>query len=439
MTPAITGLMLALATPAVGQDAPRPAYPPVLSLRERAATIDRILKERLDTIIPAIMRERGVDMWALVARENFEEPVLASMLDGESMAARRRTILVFFDPGGGKPVERMTVSRYGLGSLFASAWKPVAQPDQWKRLAEIVAERNPKRVAINVSPRSAYTDGMTVSAYEEMMAALPPALRGRVVRDEVLGIRWLETRSAAEVALYPGIVALAHAIIAEGLSDAVVKPGVTTTDDVVWWYREKIASLGLETWFQPSVGVSRKGAQGVLDGTVIQKGDLIWTDFGITYLRLATDTQQNAYVLRDGESDAPQGLRDGLAASNRVQDALTASFKVGDSGNAVLARARAAAIAQGLRPSIYSHPIGHHGHGAGPAIGFWDNQNPDSRGEGLVHSNTAWSIELSAAHAVPEWGGQTVAFKTEEDAYFDGTTVRYLDGRQTRLFLIGAR
>jgi Xaa-Pro aminopeptidase len=360
------------------------------------------------------------------------------MLDARSMAARRRTIVVFFDPGGGKPVERLTVSRYGLGGLFASAWVPEKQPDQWKRLAELIAERNPKRIAINVSPRSAYADGMTVSAYEEMMAALPAPLKTRVVRDEAIGIRWLETRTPSEVALYPGIVHIAHAILAEGLSDKAVTPGKTTTDDLVWWYRERIAALGLETWFHPSVAVSRRGVERTLDGdTVIQKGDLIWTDFGIRYLRLTTDTQQNAYVLRDGETEAPKGLRDGLAAANRVQDALTTSFRVGDSGNAVLARARAAAIAAGLEPSIYSHPLGTHGHGAGPAIGFWDNQAPDPRGADLVYPNTAWSIELSATHAVPEWGGQKVAFKTEEDAYFDGQSVRYLDGRQTELFLIG--
>ena len=431
------GLAAMLATPALGQGAPRPAMPPILPLRERAEVVDRILKERLDTIAPAIMRERGVDMWVLVSRENYEEPVLASMLDARSMAARRRTILVFFDPGGGKPVERLTVSRYGLGGLFASAWVPEKQPDQWQRLAELIAERNPKRIAINVSPRSAYADGMTVSAYEEMMAALPAPLRTRVVRDEAIGIRWLETRTPSEVALYPGIVRIAHAILAEGLSNVAVTPGKTTTDDLVWWYRERIAALGLETWFHPSVAVSRRGVDRTLDGeTVIEKGDLIWTDFGIRYLRLTTDTQQNAYVLRDGETEAPKGLRDGLAASNRVQDALTASFRVGDSGNAVLARARAAAIAQGLTPSIYSHPLGTHGHGAGPAIGFWDNQAPDPRGADPVHPNTAWSIELSATHPVPEWGGQKIGFKTEEDAFFDGRAVRYLDGRQTELFLI---
>lgn len=435
---AIAALALLLPVLASGQGADRAAYPPILPLRDRAALTDDWLKQRLDTVIPAIMRERGVDMWILVARENFEEPVVATMLDARSMAARRRTILVFFDPGGGKPVERLSVSRYPLANLFPADWQPEKQPDQWARLAEIVAARSPRRIAINSSRLTAYADGMTLSAYEEFMAALPAATRARVVRDGVLAVRWLETRIPAERERYGEVVQLAHAIIGEGLSNAVVTPGRTTTDDVVWWYRDRIAALKLDTWFHPSVSVSRRGVPTPLDGdTVIQPGDMIWTDFGITYLRLATDTQQNAYVLRPGERDAPKGLRDGLAASNRVQDALTAAFRTGDTGNAILARARATAIARGLEPSIYSHPIGYHGHGAGSAIGFWDNQRPDPRGDHALRPHTAWSIELSATVAVPEWNDQRVAFKTEEDAYWVGKSVRYLNGRQTRFYLIG--
>ncbi len=427
------------ALPAAAKDgAERGSYPQILPLRERAALLDNWLQERLDTIMPMIMREQGVDMWVLVARENFEEPVIASMLDAESFSARRRTILVFFDPGVGKPVERLTVSRYGLGNMFKAAWTPEVQPDQWHRLAEIIAERNPRKIAINSSRLTAYADGMTLSAHEEMMAALPESLKPRVVRDEVLAVRWLETRTPSEMERYPEIVALAHAIISEGFSDKVITPGVTTTDDVVWWLRERIAELGVDTWFQPSVAISRRGTDETLDGdTVIQRGDMLWTDFGITYLRLNTDTQQNAYVLRDGETQAPKGLRDGLAASNRVQDALTSSFKAGDSGNTILVRARDKAIAKGLEPSIYSHPIGYHGHGAGTAIGFWDDQAPGPRGEYIVHPNTAWSIELSATEPVPEWDNQKISFKTEEDAFFDGNAVQYIDGRQTEFYLIG--
>ncbi|MFN5244636.1 MAG: M24 family metallopeptidase [Novosphingobium sp.] len=418
-------------------ESPAPTLPPILSAKDRAATENRILAERLDTIIPAIMREQGIDLWLLVAREYFEEPVVASMLDAENMHARRRTILIFHDPGPGKPVERLTVSRYGLGGLFAPAWDPAKQPDQWQAVAELIAARNPAKIAINVSDLHQFADGMTVSQHDKFMAALPAPLRQRIVSGEGLAIRWLETRTPAEMELYPTVLRTAHAVIAEAFSRKVITPGVTTAEQVQWWYRDRLLELGLTPWFHPSVAIQRQGAKGMLEGAeVIQPGDLLWTDFGITYLRLNTDTQHLAYVLKPGETEAPAGLRQGLVNSNRVQDILTRHFAVGRSGNDALALARAEAIAAGLDPSIYSHPIGLHGHGAGPSIGFWDNQNADPRGSGAINANTAWSIELTSYAAVPEWGGQRVDFRTEENAFFDGKTVRYIDGRQTELTLI---
>ena len=414
------------------------AGPALPLLRERADLIDRHLAHRLETLIPQIMREEGIDMWLLMAREYFEDPVTASMLDANSLHARRRTVLIFFDPGDGKPVERLTVSRYGLAGLFEPSWDPAEQPDQWKAVGAIIAARDPKKIAINVSKITRFADGMTHSQFLEFTDALPPDYLSRITSGETLSTRWLETRTALEMEIYPEIAALAHSIIDEALSNAVITPGVTTCADVQWWYRERLKQLGLKPWFHPSIGVQRAGAKGMLDGdTVIQPGDLVWTDFGITYLRLNTDNQRLAYVLKPGETEAPAGLRAGLANSNRVQDFLTESYEVGLSGNDVLARARQKAIAAGLDPSIYSHPIGLHGHGAGPAIGFWDNQEPDPRGEDTVRARTAWSIELTSYANVPEWGGQRVDFRTEENAFFDGEKVTYLDGRQTELTLIG--
>lgn len=416
-----------------------PALPRILSPRERAALENRILAERLDTIIPQIMREEGIDLWLLVAREYFEEPVVATMLDAENMHARRRTILVFHDPGEGKPVERLTVSRYGLGGLFAPTWDPDTQPDQWQAVADLIAAKDPARIAINSSDLYQFADGMTLSQYGKFMQALPPAMHDRVVSGENLAIRWLETRTPSEMELYPTVVRLAHSVISEAFSRKVITPGVTTAEQVQWWYRDRLMALGLEPWFHPSVAIQRQGAKGMIEGDeVIQPGDLLWTDFGITYLRLNTDTQHLAYVLKPGETEAPAGLRAGLANSNKVQDFLTRAFAVGRSGNEALAIARADSIAAGLEPSIYSHPIGHHGHGAGPSIGFWDNQKADPRGSGPIRANTAWSIELTSYAAVPEWGGQRVDFRTEEDAFFDGETVRYIDGRQTAITLIAS-
>lgn len=440
---ALIGLPAAAAPAPIGMsetEAQSPTLPPILNPRERATTANRILAERLDAIIPAIMREQGIDLWLLVAREYFEEPVVASMLDAENMHARRRTILIFHDPGDGKPIERLTVSRYGLGGLFVPTWDPSKQPDQWQSVADIIAARDPRKIAINTSDLYQFADGMTLSQYDKFVAALPIPLRQRIVSGESLAIRWLETRTPSEMKLYPAIVRTAHAVISQAFSRAVITPGVTTAEQVQWWYRDRLLQLGLDPWFHPSVAIQREGAKGMLEGAeVIQPGDLLWTDFGITYLRLNTDTQHLAYVLKPGESEAPAGLRQGLANSNRVQDMLTRNFAVGRSGNAALALARAEAVAAGLDPSIYTHPIGLHGHGAGPSIGFWDNQRADPRGSGAINANTAWSIELTSYTAVPEWGGQRIDFRTEENAFFDGTSVRYIDGRQTEITLISSR
>ena len=446
----VLGVAALLSAPALADDRspitfangePRAEPAKIMPLEERAQAIDDALGQRLDTLMPRLMREEGVAMWVIMAREYFEEPVIATMLDAKSFNARRRTILVFFDPCKseceGEEIERLTVSRYGLAGLFAPAWDPDEEPDQWAALADIIAERDPANIAINVSDATRFADGMTKSQYDAMMTALAPEYRERIVSGESLAVRWLETRTAEEVERYRALVALAHELIATAMSREVITPGETTTREVQWWYRQRIQDLGIEPWFHPSFGVQREGEEGILSGdTVIMPGDLLWTDLGLTYLRLNTDTQHLGYVLKPGESEVPAGLQQGLANSNRVQDILTSHMKVGLSGNEILARARAEAIAEGLDPSIYSHPIGFHGHAAGTAIGFWDNQEADPRGEDTLRANTAWAIELTSYAQVPEWGGQRVDFRTEEGAFFDGDRVRYLDGRQTRITVV---
>lgn len=420
-------------------------YPNVLSMRDRAALRDSWLEERLDTIVPELMRERDIDMWILVAREYNEDPVVKTMLPATWISARRRTILVFHDTG--ETVDRLAVSRYAVGQFFKAAWNPEQEPDQWQRLQDIVTERNPKRIALNVSNTFALADGMTKSQHDDLMAALGDELKSRVVYDPAMAIGWLERRTQSEMDIYPQIVGLAHAIIHEGFSSKVIKPGTTTTADVMWWFRDKIREKGVITWFHPTVSIQRRTLddQGqkmteLFDpekDSIIRRGDLIHVDFGITYVGLNTDTQHHGYVLKEGETDAPAGIHRALATGNQLQDILTGNYKTGESGDAVLAKSRADALAAGIEPSIYTHPIGYHGHAAGATIGMWDQQNGVAgRGYYPVVANTAWSIELSAIVPIPEWGGQKVRIMLEEDAYFDGASVRYIDGRQQQLHLI---
>lgn len=407
----------------------------VLSPRDQATVVNQLLADRLDNLLPGMMEQTGIDMWVLVSREYNEDPVLKTMLPAEWLNARRRTIIVFHRDPVKKTVEKLAVARYAVGKSIAAAWDMKKFPDQWDALVDIIKTRNPNKIALNTSRNFGHADGIDHTDYVELLQALPAAYKQKVVSAEPLAIRWLETRSEREMQIYPQLVNATHKIIDEGFSERVITPGITTTDDVVWWFRQKIRDLGYDTWFHPSVEIQRSG-KGLADPTVIVPGDLLHVDIGITYLRLNTDVQQHAYVLKPGENAAPAALTQAFGQANRLQDILLAQFQHGRTGNQMLAGALAQARAEGIKPTIYSHPLGYHGHAAGPAIGMWDMQNgvPGSGDEALRH-RTAYSIELSAASVLPGWPAP-VNIMLEEDAYFDESGIRYLDGRQKSMYLI---
>lgn len=421
------------------------ADPRILPMRDRATVIDRWLTTRVQTVLPELMRRTGIDMWVIISREYNEDPVIRSFLPSDWQSARRRTILLVYDPGGSEPLETLAVARYSVGEMFVQAWDKELHGEQWARLAALIEERDPKRIGLDFSETFALADGITQTEYRLFHEALPERFHERVVSAEKLAIGWLETRTADEMAVYPQIVRIAHEILATGLSEVVIQPGITTTNDVAWWYRDRIRELKLTTWFHPSVSIQREGqpemdmkatiaARHVDD--VIMPGDLLHVDFGITYLRLNTDTQQHAYVLRPGETEAPQELRRALTRANRLQDILTGQFVTGRTGNEILASALAVARDEGITASIYTHPIGFHGHAAGPTIGMWDQQDGVPGGGGYpLFPNTAYSIELYAETDVQSWG-KPVRMKLEEDAFFDGEQMYYIDGRQKELLLI---
>jgi hypothetical protein len=428
------------AAPLLAQE-PTPA---ILSMRERAATIDRWLEIRFETVLPRLMRQEKIDMWIVIAREYNEDPVIETMLPATWLAARRRTILVFFDRGEAQGVERLAIARYDVGKSIPGTWNPDQVPDQWERLRQVVEERDPKAIALDRSKTFALADGLTASELDSFLEALPDKYEGRIVSAERLAIGWLETRIPEEMQVYPGIVKIARSIISEGLSERVIQPGVTTTTDVEWWYRQRIAELTLDTWFHPSVDVQRGDAPAREEGfgsrpkaETILPGDLLHVDFGITYLRLNTDTQMHAYVLRPGETEAPAGLREALSTGNRLQDILTSQFATGRTGNEILKAALDQAKREGIRPSIYTHPIGFHGHAAGPTIGLWDKQDGvPGTGDYALFPQTAYSIELNATVSIPEWNGKDARIMLEEDAFFDGEKTWYIDPRMQELLLI---
>ncbi|MDA0314669.1 MAG: M24 family metallopeptidase [Bacteroidetes bacterium] len=419
--------------------------PAVLSVRNQAAVIDSWLEDRIQQLLPSLMTETGIDFWVVVSREYNEDPVIRTLLPATWHAARRRTILVMYQPSPNAAVETYAVARYDVGKSFKRAWNPEEQPDQWKALLEIIQAKKPKKIGLNFSKDYGHADGLTHFDYEELIRILPAQEQAKVVSAQTLAVRWLETRTVAEMATYKHIQELAHYIIAEGLSDRVITPGVTTTEDVVWFYREKIKEMKLDTWFHPTVDIQRAdpNSQEASRSFVIRPseevilpGDLLHIDFGITYLRLNTDTQELAYVLKAGETEVPDYLQDALKVGNRLQDILTTNFEERKTGNQILKASRELMQKEGINGTIYTHPLGYYGHSAGPTIGMWDNQG-DTPGAGdfPMHPHTGYAIELNAVVFVKEWN-KDVRVMLEEGAYFDGKKVIYYNGRQKSILAI---
>lgn len=413
----------------------------LLPLRQQAEIRNRWLAQRLDEVIAEVMGREAIDMWLVIAREYNEDPVIMTLLPEPSMSARRRTILVFCRNADGT-VDRYTIDRYGFGDLYPRLWDSTKEP-QYACLARLIAERDPQVIGVNISHEFAFGDGLTHGEHQLLTEAIGEVYSARLVSAERLCLGWLERRIAPEIDAYAGIVQIGHAIIAAAFSPRVIHPGITTADDVVWWMRQTIHDLGLQAWFQPTIEIQAPGqVQDFLSDApkrrLILPGDLLHCDMGFYYLGLATDQQQHAYVLKPGEDDAPEGLRHALALGNRLQDIHMAAMQVGATGNAVLKATLEQAKAEGIDPMVYSHPLGYHGHAAGPTIGLWDMQGGvPGKGDYELFDHTAYSIELNIHHTVAEWGGQRVRIALEEDAILTDGVARWLDGRQTRFHLIG--
>ena len=424
---------------------------PLGTLREQAALQQQWVQYRLDSVLPRLMRQHGVTMWIVAMREYNEDPVFWSLVSPTTMFARRRTIYVFTDRGPERGIERLALGGGSQGGLYQSyVARDTVDPSigrrpelvgqaQWDLLARIVRERDPKTIAVDISQTHAFSDGLSAGEWEQLSQALPEGYRSRVVRAERLALDYQSIRSPGMGPAYKRMMEVVWTIIDTAFSNKVIVPGKTTTTDVVWWMRQRVNDLGLGTWFHTDVDVQRHGQDlSGLDTVVIQRGDVLHCDFGITALGLNTDTQHMGYVLRDGERDAPAGLKRALQNSNRLQDLLLAEMRPGRSGNDVLASTLSAMRAAGINGTVYTHPIGDRGHGAGPLIGLWDHQEGvPGRGEVPLLPGTWFSIELQATTPVPEWGGQLVRSAQEEDAELgtDGA-MRWILRRQTDFHIV---
>jgi len=411
----------------------------ILSEKNRAILKDELLEDRFQNLLPQLMDESNLDMWLLISREYNEDPVLKTMLPARWLNARRRTMILFYRNKEQNTLERIAVARYDIGKSIKSAWNKEQEPNQWKALSDIIAKRNPAKIGINYSKHFALADGLVKTDYEELVKNLPDSLNSRIVSAEKLAIAWLETRTEKEMILFKKLVKITHDIIDITFSEKVIEPGKTTTEDLVWYLRQKVTDMGLETWFHPTIDIQRSNqklkshiysfTKGEKD-KIIQKGDLLHCDFGITYIGLNTDCQQHAYVLKDDETAVPEFLAKAFKKGNRLQDILTSSMQEGKTGNEILLSSLNRAKKEGLRPSIYTHPLGKYGHSAGTTIGMWDSQGGvPFNGDYSLHKNTTYAIELNVTVTLPEWQ-KDIRIMLEEAGFFGDNTFEYVNERQ---------
>jgi Xaa-Pro aminopeptidase len=464
----LTGALALLALPVLAQAQVAPAAlstadRPFGTLREQAAMQQAWLKKRLDTFLPALLRKHGIDMWVVPMREYNEDPVFSSITAPETFFARRRTIYVFFDKcaatgaaASAACVERIALGGTSQGGVFdaRSSMKAVTAAvggrqaelwgdEQWMALKQVVEERKPKVIGIDRSTTFAFSDGLSSGELQGMSASLGTTWTSKFKDAERLPLELIASKLPEEEAFFEKMTALVWQMTQTMFSEKVIVPGTTHTADLVWWWRQRTNDQGLGTWFQPSIEIQRKGkkSEELGENPVIQPGDVLHCDVGITVARLNTDTQHNAYVLLPGETDAPAGLKKALANGNAMQDIAMEETRPGRTGNEILGSVRQRMKALGIDGTMYSHPIGMNGHGAGPLIGLWDYQDgvPD-RGEARVIPSMWFSIELQATTPVPEWGGQPVRMAQEEDMIVgaDGKT-RWALKRQDTLFLVRSK
>ena len=416
----------------------------ILNMKDRATLIEKIQKDRLDNLLPELMSKNGIDMWIIITREYNEDPIIKTLLPQTWLNARRRTILVFSFDESTKKTESVAISRYNFGNNIKSIWDKEKNPNQMLALKDYIDKVNQKKIGLNYSENFALIDGISKSDYELFYSSISNDIKQRIVSAENLGIQWIETRTKLEKEIYKDLVRITQNIINEAFSNKVIEPGKTTTDDVVWWMREKVLELKLKTWFHPTVDVQRNEQSDLyaFDGKskydIIQPGDLVHCDFGISYLTLNTDCQQIAYVLKSDEKEAPEFLTKALKDANKLQDILTSEFELDKTGNEILLNSLKIAKKNGLDPQIYTHPLGTFGHSAGTTIGMWDSQEGvPIKGDVLMKYNTVYAIELNNKSFIKDWNKE-VRIMLEEGGLFEENGFKYINGRQEEIILINS-
>ncbi|CAA7259640.1 unnamed protein product [Cyclocybe aegerita] len=409
-------------------------YRPLPPLRMRASIQNKWTTERIAKI-PKLLKKHGAGAWLICQREHAEDTIWWSIKNATDFDAHRRTVLLF----------------HTNDSSLANTPNPLKWVDNigqvWPELRRVLGEYRPFRIVLNTDEDIAFAGGLHVGELAILQRELGKYWTNRFVNEPMLAVEFVATKLPSQLEYYRIMQENVWAMLEEGFSDKVIEPGVTTTEDLSWWFREKMQLLNVSTWNQPRVSVLVEDSYPGWEGTedVIKEGDILHIDFGITAMGLNTDTQHMAYVLRtsgaEPETDVPDSLKEGLRKANRLQEIVLGNMRPGLSGNTVLHQSLVQMIREGMKGQIYSHPIGDWGHDAGSVIGFLNlPAYVPVLGELPILPNTYYSIELYAYHFVPE-RNETIRFRLEENVAWSELSQKweYVYGRQEIFHLVDGR
>ncbi|UCD44047.1 MAG: M24 family metallopeptidase [Candidatus Bathyarchaeota archaeon] len=414
--------------------------PQIMPVRRQMEVTTKILRKRLDTVLPLALRAGDIDIWLIICQEDNLDPIYRTMIPMDTWP-KILQMLIFFDRGTEEGVERINLSMTDTKDLYDKPWNGGNHTEQWRMLSEIIEERDPRRIGVNIGDVNWAAGGLTQNLFNQLLEALPEKYIKRLTSAETTCTRWAMTLTDEELELYPKISSTARQIIAICFSPSTITPGVTTVEDLEWTFWQMCSDHGLEQSFKPYFRILRSDTEAKKhthsDG-IIRRGDLLVCDVGLKYLGLYTDHQELAYVRYDDEADAPSGLKSLLATNNRLQKIFMREFKQGLSGNQLLDNILSSAHKEGIPfPLIFSHSLGLLVHEPGPLIGLlWEQDPIPGRGEVRLEYNSCFAMELSVKDVVPEWDNQLVSCQTEHIVKFTKDGCQPLDGVQTSFHLI---
>lgn len=436
-------LVLSLAPGVFAQNSstePIPTMPKLLSQREQMDVREQWLRKRLGSLLLPMMKRHGIEMWIVVNEEFHSDPVTEHIVPPIPIVGRR-DLFIFIDRG--ERIERIAFVRYDEERLRNHYRMVMPARDKFgEELKKLVDERNPKTIALNMGGTRGQQSGLTHDGYKFLAETLGAENEKKFVSAANFLTEYFDTRLPDELEHYRIAVLATDVITRRTFSNEVITPGKTTVGDVRWWMMEQVNKLGLGIWFQPDFRIQRQRAETGTTGPflstakesdIIQRGDLLHVDFGLNYMGLSTDWQKHGYVLKNGETDAPVGLKAALNNTNALQDAMFSIARVGMTGTQVYEKTMAEAKKQGIEAMIYSHPIGTHGHGLGPSIDF---RGLVGGGANKILPGSYMSIELNTSTFVPEWNNQKVTIMAEDDAYMTDGGYKFFRPRQTEFYLI---